>query len=657
MKRLIFSIILFMFTFSGFCQKIVVSSFELQQDQIQKEFVKSLNGEKCALILLQFNVPNISIEGNVVRTDQINEAEFHLWITPRTKMLRIKAEDKYPLLIKFNDYGVPVLESGRVYRLSLTVQDHKKTNEVTGPEINDPLVIPKLNYNYDFNFNPEVDKKTKDEVDYVLSNLFNKKIKNAQQIIENGYLKGYYRATKRMVECYLNGWGYKKSPEKALIAAQKLVDQVVLTQCDNIGDFLFNKGYPELAFKSYLKGALGDPTSVCWSKLGYAYENGIGVEKDIQQAIKIYQYSVRKQYCREDEAITGLIRLGGDICSKEAIETQRVNFAGKSANQLWEELKETLEDYRREEGRDYPKAFTLRKILADNFNNPYAAAEVAKAYDGLGYPIKNKELADHYSQVARSIFADRQREKIYSSLSELCGPDTVPFFDYSLARIGDFYYSDGSLTHDPCIRLNPIGIVFSLNTSEDERQNGWTHGWIISIFCALDRYGSNIMNWASGEEYSLGKYFSSVRKAKEDISGWKSSQEMSKQSTYFIAVDAARLHSQVVPLDRCSGWYLPSLGQLNILMENLGESKMSKDNDYRNTSISKNCPFFKAQFGNSIRIWTSSEIEKGSPINLGTSFGNDNYHVYTHSSSYDDRYVPSNVVKTHGCAVYPFMAF
>lgn len=656
MRRLAISFILVLIAFSGICQKIVVSSFEQHQSKVPTESVKSLNGDNCALILLHFTASNISVEGNVVRSDQTGEGDFNLWITPGTKMIRIKAEDKYPLLIKFNDYGFPVLDSGNVYNLSLTVQDYIKKSEVNRPEINDPLVIPLLNYNYDFDFNPKVDKQIKDEVDYALANLFNKKNKNAQQIIEIGYLKGYYRATKRMVECYLNGWGYKKSPEKALIAAQKLVDQVVLTQCDNIGDFLLNHGYPELAFKSYVKGALGDPTSVCWSKLGYAYENGIGVEKDIQQAIKIYQYSVRKQFCREDEAITGLIRLGGDICSKEAIETQRVNFAGKSASQLWEDLKKTLEDYRGEEGRDYPKAFTLRKILADNFNNPYAAAEVAKAYDGLGYPIKNIELADYYSQMARSLFADRQREKVYSSLSGLCGPDTIPFNDYSLARIGDFYYSDGSLTHDPCMRLNPIGIVFSLATSEDERQNGWTHGWIISLFCALDRYGSNIMNWANGEEHSLGKYFSSAKKAKEDISGWKSSQEMSKQSTRFIAADAAKLHLADVPLDLCSGWYLPSLGQLNILMENLGEVKMSKDKYYRNTSLTKNCPFFKAQFGSVMGVWTSSEIEKGYPASLNTGFGND-YYISTNYRSYFDIYVPSNVVKTQGLAVYPVMAF
>ena len=85
--------------------------------------------------------------------------------------------------------------------------------------------------------------------------------------------------------------------------------------------------------------------------------------------------------------------------------------------------------------------------------------------------------------------------------------------------------------------------------------------------------------------------------------------------------------------------------------------KMSKDNYYRNTSLSKNCPFFKAQFGNSISLWTTSVIEKGSPIKLGTSFGNDNYHVYPYRGNYDGGYVPSNVVKTHGCAVYPFMAF
>lgn len=657
MKRLALTILLAIVAFSGLCQKIIVGKFEQQQFNSPVEFVKSLNGDKCALILIHFRVSNISVDGNVVQLDKSKEGEFSLWVAPGTKMIRIKAEDNYPLLIKFRDYGYPILGSGKVYSLSLNVQEHEKKDDVIRPEINDPLIVPQLNFNYDFNFNPEVDKKTKDEVDYILANLFNSKNKDAQRVIENGYEKGYYKATKRMVECYLNGWGYKKSPDKALSAARKLVDQVVLTQCDNIGDFLLNNGYPELAFKAYLKGALGNATSVCWSKLGYAYENGIGVEKNIQKAIQIYQYSARKQFCREDEAITGLIRLGGDLCSKDAIETQRVDIAGKSSTQLLEALKETLEDYRGKEGRDYPKAFVLRKILADNFNNPYAAAEVAKAYDGQGYPIKNKELVDHYSNMARSIFADKQRAKVYSSLSAMCGPDTIPFNNYSLARIGDFYYPDGSLTHDLCKSLNPIGIVFSLNTSEDERQNGWSHGWIISLFSALDRYGSDIMNWSGGEEYTLGKYYSSAKKAKEDISGWQSTQEMSKQPNCFVAANAAKLHLWEIPLNQSSGWYLPSLGQLNTLMENLGGVKMTKDGDYRNASLNKNCPFFKALFGNIMRIWTSSEIEKGSPASLNTGFGNGSYYVNTRNNCYYDAYVPSNILKTQGCAVYPVAAF
>lgn len=175
MRRLATSFILVLIASSGICQKIVVSSFEQHQSKVPTEFVKSLNGDNCALVLLHFTASNISVEGNVVRSDQTGEGDFNLWITPGTKMIRIKAEDKYPLLIKFNDYGFPVLDSGNVYNLSLTVQDYIKKNEVNRPEINDPLVIPLLNYNYDFDFNPKVDTQIKDEVDYALANLINKK--------------------------------------------------------------------------------------------------------------------------------------------------------------------------------------------------------------------------------------------------------------------------------------------------------------------------------------------------------------------------------------------------------------------------------------------------------------------------------------------------
>lgn len=651
MKRIVLNFLLVMIAFYGSCQKIIVSNFEQQEASSSIEFVKSLNGEQCALIQLHFKAPNITVEGNVVRLDKSSNAGgYNIWITPGTKMVRIKATDKYPLLIKFKEYGIPELDSGKIYDLSLSVQEHESKNDEVRLEINDPLIKPSLDCHYDFNGSPIVDKNIQDEVDYVLGNmLWNKK--DAQQIIEKGYKKGYYRATQVMVRRYIDD----RDIEKALIAAQELVDQVTLPHCGDIGDFLLDNGYPELAFKAYQKGALGDETSVCWSKLGYAYENGIGIEKDILLAIQIYQYAARKQYCREEEAIAGLIRLEGNICSKEAIETQRVSVVGKSSWQLKEELENTLKDYRKKDGRDYPKAFIIRKILADDYNDPYAAAELAKAYDGLAYPIQNKELADHYSNMARRLFGEKQRSEVYSSLSSLCGADTIPFNDYSLVRIGDFFYADGSLTHDPCVNLNPIGIVFSLNTSDSEKQNGWSHGWIISLFNSLDRYGARIMNWASGSRYSLNKFCYDVKKAKKDMDGWQTSQEMSKNPNWFLAAEAARSHLWDLPQTTTSGWYLPSLGQINILMENLGGSRMSKNGRFNKTFLTKNCPFFNVR--NDMNIWTSSEIAQGKPASLNRGLGEDNYYVSTHNNSYYDVYVPSHLLRVKGCAVYPVAAF
>ena len=93
MKRLALTILLAIdraiVAFSGLCQKIIVGKFEQQQFNSPVEFVKSLNGDKCALILIHFRVSNISVDGNVVQLDKSKEGEFSLWVAPGTKMIRI----------------------------------------------------------------------------------------------------------------------------------------------------------------------------------------------------------------------------------------------------------------------------------------------------------------------------------------------------------------------------------------------------------------------------------------------------------------------------------------------------------------------------------------------------------------------------------------
>lgn len=51
--------------------------------------------------------------------------------------------------------------------------------------------------------------------------------------------------------------------------------------------------------------------------------------------------------------------------------------------------------------------------------------------------------------------------------------------NYNEAKIGDYFYADGSFSSE-LIEKAPIGIIYSLETTEEEKSAGWMHGKIIS---------------------------------------------------------------------------------------------------------------------------------------------------------------------------------
>ena len=101
--------------------------------------------------------------------------------------------------------------------------------------------------------------------------------------------------------------------------------------------------------------------------------------------------------------------------------------------------------------------------------------------------------------------------------------------DYSKIQIGDYFYSDGTFTHEKNNVKKIIGIVFTLETNETQRSRGWTHGQII----ALD-------NCESGKNVSY-----------EQANEYASNYRKQIVSRYY------------------SNWYLPSLQQWNTILKNL----------------------------------------------------------------------------------------
>lgn len=101
--------------------------------------------------------------------------------------------------------------------------------------------------------------------------------------------------------------------------------------------------------------------------------------------------------------------------------------------------------------------------------------------------------------------------------------------DYSKIQIGDYFYSDGTFTHEKNNAKKIIGIVFTLETDETQKSRGWTHGQII----ALD-------NCESG-----------------------------KNVPYEQANEYASNYRKQIASRNYSNWYLPSIQQWRLIFSNL----------------------------------------------------------------------------------------
>jgi len=84
---------------------------------------------------------------------------------------------------------------------------------------------------------------------------------------------------------------------------------------------------------------------------------------------------------------------------------------------------------------------------------------------------------------------------------------------YEDIQIGCYFYSDGTFSEKYSEKKNAIGIVFSLETTEEQKKQGWRYGQIFSIAnCAS---GANV-GWNTANKYAPQYKFNSSK-----ISDWK----------------------------------------------------------------------------------------------------------------------------------------
>lgn len=163
-------------------------------------------------------------------------------------------------------------------------------------------------------------------------------------------------------------------------------------------------------------------------------------------------------------------------------------------------------------------------------------------------------------------------------------------------EVGDYYYSDGSIypygNQDDNDKSYPvkdgcIGVIYDVeNANDTDGTNSWNHGYVLALSDAgSSQWGGatvqeNINAWndvLDDEKKDNGNpAYTDDDKAVFDAilsryDGYASSVRLLSSEGSKDALNMAKSYSKQAPAIISSGWYLPSIGQIYLMMENLGE--------------------------------------------------------------------------------------
>lgn len=140
--------------------------------------------------------------------------------------------------------------------------------------------------------------------------------------------------------------------------------------------------------------------------------------------------------------------------------------------------------------------------------------------------------------------------------------------DYSHVRIGDYFYEDGTFSHVLAKGKTFVGMVFSLETSEEEKAQGWTHGQIVATKNAYYSVKIKTSSWGIPNDAILKHAVSDPNNMIEDTGYLMSHLDCVVNNPEFVPFLIAARHNEPLPYGKTSGWYLPSVVQWRTLYDN-----------------------------------------------------------------------------------------
>ena len=178
------------------------------------------------------------------------------------------------------------------------------------------------------------------------------------------------------------------------------------------------------------------------------------------------------------------------------------------------------------------------------------------------------------------------------------------FPTHSTAKVGDYYYDDGTISSEYLPDKKAIGVVFSLETSDTDKSMGYKHGQIV----ALDDAVSYKTPWDKGEPMDYPRYpnytWDNRLDALKDIDG----RDYKKcDNTYCLDINLRCDDYLNGSVQGISDWYLPTAGQWTKIIENLGNTKVDRMLKFDSAMASQNLE--KININPQRWYWTITEFD------------------------------------------------
>lgn len=225
--------------------------------------------------------------------------------------------------------------------------------------------------------------------------------------------------------------------------------------------------------------------------------------------------------------------------------------------------------------------------------------------------FEDAELTGNFEAVGKYWgYADGTYSRIFKTKSDIVVNSPI-FGDLeSEVGIGDIYYCDGTWSSTLRGKKEPLGIVFHVDKYDNDNQNyngkpGSVKGYVVAL---------NDADASSGRAaFGSGADISGFDTDTEKFMGYERTQTMKGAAGFSSethrAVWQAVNHTPAAP-ESSSGWYLPSLGEWNVLWQNYG-TVQSRLTAAGGSDMKKNRGFY----------WAMSKKENGDTQPAFVDFG------------------------------------